>query len=591
MDLIWWVVAMAGCLALAGCVGLAVLWPRPVPRNHLRPLANTNRLTRLPEYLRAVRRRTLATVTMIVLLLVAFVASVLVAARPTGLPSWSRNAQSAAPEDVMVCIGGPQHSPGVAATLNYFADRITTFGTQRIGLTSANRRVVPLTRDYQYAAAQFADYAQPEGSPRLVAPVSYADYTQSVEDVLALCLTGFPSFDRKTDQRRSLVYVGPQASPSGSAPALFSADRVAELATTAGVQVNVLTTGATTGPMADLARDTGGQAYSADSDVTAHLERIHRNPPPAPSAAGAARSTESPEIPLLVALGAVVIVAIILVIRRRGGIRGSIRWRLGLLATAAVLLAIAVARPVIGGTTPPPAVAGGHDPSIFLLVDRSADMGISDRQGHTRLEVARDDIATLMDRYPNARFAVISFASRPSLNWPLSQDNWSLRSVVDALNPYASTSAQAAQTNVGAAATVLRYQLFSAVQQYPRAQNLVFYFGAGAPESQVPASIFDPPAGSVDGGAVLDYSATGEAALPAAASQLGVPLVTRTGDGPLNQWADNPVRDTPPAAVAATGLETYWIFAMGAAGLVLVELYLVLRQFGRTRLVTPQEST
>lgn len=52
--------------------------------------------------------------------------------------------------------------------------------------------------------------------------------------------------------------------------------------------------------------------------------------------------------------------------------------------------------------------------------------------GHDGTAAARDDIATLMDRYPNARFAVNSFASRLALNWPLSQDNWSLRPGVDA---------------------------------------------------------------------------------------------------------------------------------------------------------------
>jgi hypothetical protein len=255
-----------------------------------------------------------------------------------------------------------------------------------------------------------------------------------------------------------------------------------------------------------------------------------------------------------------------------------------------VLLAIAVARPVIGGTALPPAVAGSHDPSIFLLVDRSADMGTVDRQGRTRLAAARDDIATLMDRYPNARFAVISFASRPSLNWPLSEDNWSLRPVVDALTPYASTSAQTAQTDAGAAATVLRYQLFSAMQQYPRAQNLVFYLGAGAPGSQAPARVFDPPAGSIDGGAVLAYDPDGRETLQAVAEQLDLPLITRTGDAPLTGWAEHPVHETAPTAAVTTGFETYWIFAMGAAGLVLVELYLVLREFGRSRLITPEES-
>lgn len=586
MDLTWWVVAMAGCLALAGCVGLAVLRLRQVSRDQLRPLANTQRLTRLPEYRRTAPRRTLTTVAAIVLLLVAFVASVLVAARPTGLPSWVRSAQSSAPEDIMVCVGGPQNSPGVTATLKYFADRITTFGTQRIGLTSANRRIVPLTRDYQYAAARFADYAQPQGSSSLVAPVAYADYTSSVEDVVAMCLTGLPPFDRTADERRSLIYVGPQDSSAGPA-SLFTADGVADLAHKAGVQVNVLTTGAAAGPMAELAHATGGQAFSADSDVTAHLDQIRKHPPAAPSGAGAARSTESPEIPAIVALSAVLVLIALVVARRRG----IARWRFGLMAGAAVLLAIAIARPVIGGTAPPPVIAGAHDPSIFVLVDRSADMGVSDRQGRTRLAAARDDIAALMDRYPNARFTLISFGSRAALNWPLSQDNWSLRPIVDAITPYAATPAQAAHVDVGAASTVLRYQLFGAVQQYPRAQNLVFYLGAGQPQSQEPARAFDPPAGAIDGGAVLAYDPAGEAALQAVAAQLGVPLLTRGGGEPLTGWAEKPVHETTPTTADATRFETYWILAIGAAGLVLVELYLVLRQFGRTRMVTQQEST
>ncbi len=88
MDLIWWVVAIAGCLALAGCVGLALWGRQPADPGELRPLANTARLTALPEYVRAARLRTISAVIAMVMLTVAFAASVLVAARPTGLPSW-----------------------------------------------------------------------------------------------------------------------------------------------------------------------------------------------------------------------------------------------------------------------------------------------------------------------------------------------------------------------------------------------------------------------------------------------------------------------------------------------------------------------
>jgi hypothetical protein len=109
-------------------------------------------------------------------------------------------------------------------------------------------------------------------------------------------------------------------------------------------------------------------------------------------------------------------------------------WRWCGLTLAALLLLVAAARPVIGaddqGTV---RVAGDGDPNVFLVVDRSADMGVEDLPGgRDRMAGARDDIAALLDLYPNARFAVITFASHPSLDWPLSADDWSLRPVMSA---------------------------------------------------------------------------------------------------------------------------------------------------------------
>lgn len=305
MDLIWWAVAAAGCLALAGCVGLALLPKESVGPDEFVPLANTRRLTRLPEYVRAARRRTVSAVVAMVTLTIAFAASALIAARPTGLPSWSRANQVATPEDIMVCVGGPLTDPAVGATLRYFADRVGFFGTERVGLTSANRRVIPLTRDYQYAAAQFAAFAQREGSRPFVAPVSYIDYAASVEDVLAMCLTGFPSFSEPSAQRRSIIYVGPESLPRpGEVAPLFGTDRLRDLAVTADVQVNAITPGSGDGIAADLARDTGGRWFSDAADVDAHLTEIRDHPPRAGSTGESAdvRSAETPGIPVLVAL-------------------------------------------------------------------------------------------------------------------------------------------------------------------------------------------------------------------------------------------------------------------------------------------------
>ncbi|WP_166907268.1 hypothetical protein [Mycobacterium sp. DL440] len=304
MDLIWWVVAITGCLALAGCVGLALLLRQPMDPERLRPLANTGRLTRLPEYVRTARLRTIAAVVAMVLLTAAFAGSVLAAARPTGLPSWTRTTQVATPEDIMVCAGAPVTDPAVSAALQYFAERAGTFGTERIGLTSANRRVIPMTRDYQYAAAQFAAVGRQDGARPLVAPVSYVDYAAGVQDVLAMCLTGFPSFEEKSAQRRSLIYVGPESLPdSGQSVPLFTEDRLRDLAVTAGVQVNAITLGSGEGAVADLARSTGGRWFGS-GDTAEHLTQIRDHPPQAGTTGDTADvvSAETPAVPVVLAL-------------------------------------------------------------------------------------------------------------------------------------------------------------------------------------------------------------------------------------------------------------------------------------------------
>jgi hypothetical protein len=315
VDLTWWAVAIAGCVGLAVCIAAALLRPMTAERRALRPLANVARLTQLPEYVRAARIRAASMVIAMVLLAVMFTAAVVAAARPTGLPSAAGESAAGQPEDIMLCVGGPVTDPAASATLGYFADRVTSFGTQRIGLTSPNRRVIPLTRDYQYAAGQLSAYARGADGPGSFAPpVSYVDYAEGVEDLLALCLTGFPSFDQPGAQRRSVIYVGPDAlrAPDERRPALFTADRLKELATTAGVQLNVLVTGADSDTLAPLARDTGGLSFAADSDVSAQLTEIRDNPPAAASTDEAAptKPTESPDVPMVVALLAAVALAV-----------------------------------------------------------------------------------------------------------------------------------------------------------------------------------------------------------------------------------------------------------------------------------------
>ncbi|MCX2712879.1 hypothetical protein [Mycolicibacterium sp. J2] len=308
MDLNWWVVAIAGCVALAAVIAAAALWPTDTGRSRLRPLANTARLTRLPEYRRAVRLRTLWLAVTALLLVTGFAAATLAAARPSGLPSAANGNLARPAEDIMVCTGAPASDPAVAAVLRYFAERTPGFGAQRIGLTSANRRVIPLTRDYQYAAAHFGAAAR--SGAGLVANVSYTDYAADVDDVLAMCLTGFPDFGEPAANPRSLIYVGPGAlrRPGDPRGRLFSADRVRELADTAAVQVNAVVVGGDDGTLDRLVQATGGVAVPADGSTAARIAEIMARPPAVVSAATGevtTRTVESPDIPLVVALLAV----------------------------------------------------------------------------------------------------------------------------------------------------------------------------------------------------------------------------------------------------------------------------------------------
>lgn len=275
-------------------------------------------------------------------------------------------------------------------------------------------------------------------------------------------------------------------------------------------------------------------------------------------------------------------------VRAQGGGWAAV-WRWSALTTAGLLLLVAALGPVAGGNRDAaPRAAGDGEPNIFVLLDRSPDMSVQDADGRSRIAAARDDITALIDRYPHARFVLIGFADRPSVDWPLSADTWSLRPLVVATNAHPATT-EAADANVGAAANILRYQLISAVQQFPRAQNLVFYLGAGAPESQAPQREFQLPENAVHGGAVLGYDDAGAQALRGVADQIGVPFVPRTDATPLAGAlpGDATAGQAPAAVPSATTVELYWVFAAMAALLILVELYLVLRDFRSTQQIEP----
>lgn len=256
------------------------------------------------------------------------------------------------------------------------------------------------------------------------------------------------------------------------------------------------------------------------------------------------------------------------VVSSAGSRRAVSRW--SGVTLAVLLLITATSLPALRadenqrGTT----AASGENLNVFLVVDRSTD--------EPQLVRMRDDIAELTKRYSSARYALVGFGSKASLDWPLSEDVWSLRPTIAALG----SVQDHADVNAAAANNVLRYQLMQAAQEYPGSRNVVLYFGSGAPGSHIPQGDFDLARESVAAGAVVGYGgAINEPELLQIAGQLGLPYVRREPSQPFQP--DLP--DTPHNAEAKR-IELYWLPALFAAGLLLAVIYFSAREFRRSRI-------
>lgn len=299
-----------------------------------------------------------------------------------------------------------------------------------------------------------------------------------------------------------------------------------------------------------------------------------------------------PPVMLLVIALVLIVIRLITMyqLHTTAGARWATVWRWCGLTLAVMLVMIAAMRPSLaaGDQLATASTPSGENVNVFLVVDRSPGSAVADYGDGSRMDGIRADIAGLIERYPGARFAVIAFSSRASLDWPLSEDAWSLRPVTARLAPYNEPDGEST-ADAGAAANVLRYQLIAAGQQYRDSANLVFYFGTGASGSSAPQGDFEAASGIVDGGAVLGYGAPptfDEARLERVAGQLGIPYFHRQPGEPLPQTTVKPTstatqQTTVTAAAGRT--ELYWVFTLPASVLLLFELFLTVREIRRTR--------
>lgn len=318
MGLTWWVVPVVGAVVVAVVVVGALLLPTPRAAQRREPLAHTARLTQLPEYRAVVRRQTRTTAIAVALLILLFATMILATARPTAPVDTGTGPR----DDIMLCVGQPATDAATGQFLGYFARQTLTYGTQRIGLTSTDRRLVPLTRDYQFAAGRFGEYAdagRTQDTPRLesfTGAVDYADYAPTVADVLSLCLTGFPGFEEPGDTRRSVIYLGPGSlrAPGDDRPSLFTDEQVVDMARRGDIQINaVATAGHQTDDLATMSRSTGGTFVRFDAPaLDGELDAIRAGAP-----GEADRRRDSPTVVLVVGLALAGLLGVSLLAVRR----------------------------------------------------------------------------------------------------------------------------------------------------------------------------------------------------------------------------------------------------------------------------------
>ncbi len=297
------------------------------------------------------------------------------------------------------------------------------------------------------------------------------------------------------------------------------------------------------------------------------------------------------------------------------------------LTLAVLMLVVAAARPQLGSADPHPGNSPPTSPgastanlNVFFVIDRSVDTRVEDFADHTsRMAGIRDDTVALIDQFPRARFSVVEFASRSRELWPLSEDAWSLKPLIQGLSSYTEVPEDAMyQVDAGAANDTLRRALTQARYQHQGSKNVVFYLGCGASGSRAPQTGFTL-GDLVAGGAVLGYGTPAGGPIPRgfvdgnllfmADQKTGVPLTNSIGEDTLKALAGelgvsyfhrekaqtiSPVvpavtADPAPDAAALIASETvertelYWLFALLAAILVAGEIYLTARDYRRAR--------
>lgn len=254
-----------------------------------------------------------------------------------------------------------------------------------------------------------------------------------------------------------------------------------------------------------------------------------------------------------------------------------------------------------------PGIPGGTsqtlatDTDIVLLVDTTASSVAEDWNGdEARLEGIRADVQSIVDEYPGARFALITFDAAPQLRLPLTTDATALISALDVARP--EVTDQSRGSSIGIANRMLTDTLSSAAKAAPERSRMVFYLGDGEQTTSSEPESFNSSRQLIDGGGVFGYGTAeggpmrattgtaikgeyiqyqGEAArsvidetnLEAIAEELGVEYSHRTADtAPALPEAPTSTTEYDSSGEVGNVIELYWILALALIALIAVEL-------------------
>ncbi|UNK70808.1 VWA domain-containing protein [Microbacterium sp. H1-D42] len=268
--------------------------------------------------------------------------------------------------------------------------------------------------------------------------------------------------------------------------------------------------------------------------------------------------------------------------------------RLGMIVVVFVMLL----RPGIpGGTSQTLAT----DTDIVIVVDTTASIAAEDwAGGEPRLNGVRADVQAIVDEYPGARFALISFDATAQLRLPLTTDATALMSSLDVMSP--EVTDQSRGSSIGIANRMLADTLSAAATAAPERSRMVFYLGDGEQTTSSEPESFAAASKYVDGGAVLGYGTTeggpmrkttgtsaegeyieyqgapamsvrDEDNLRQISEQLGVEYQERSADAEI-ALPEAPTSTTDYASSGEVGnvIELYWILALVLIAMVGIEL-------------------